>query len=153
MARSAAPPRRRRAPVAADRADDPRSETRITSLSPDHTSLTAQTLTSTNPSGSATARITSSVTSDGTFEAFFGHDTHTYPAGASDRRRVARRFASAARFVTNTCAAATEPPARAVRVTPAGSSPSQVAYPRGAPSTSSRSGAFRPSFWTSGVPE
>src|SRR5882757_9770868 len=47
----------------------------ITSFSPDHTSSTAQTLTSTSPIGSAMARTVSSVMSVGTFDNFFGHDT------------------------------------------------------------------------------
>ena len=51
----------------------------MTSFNPDHTSLTAHTLTSTKPSGRATARMASSVTSVSSFEAFFGHDTHTNP--------------------------------------------------------------------------
>src|SRR4051812_44107628 len=52
-----------------------RSSLRITSFKPDHTSLTAHTFTSTKPSGSATARIVSSVMSVATPDAFFGHDT------------------------------------------------------------------------------
>lgn len=63
-----------------------RSSFRTTSFSPDQTSVTAQTLTSTKPSGSATARTTSSVTSVGTFEDFFGQDTQTAAAGASFAR-------------------------------------------------------------------
>src|SRR5262249_15049729 len=60
-----------------------RSSFRTTSLSPDHVSSTAQTLTSTNPSGSATSRIASSVTSVGTLAAFFGQEIHTIARGSS----------------------------------------------------------------------
>ena len=56
---------------------------RKTSFSPDHTALTAQTFTSTKPIGNATARITSSVMSVGTFDACFGHDTHSEASGRS----------------------------------------------------------------------
>src|SRR5438874_236094 len=44
-----------------------RSSLRTTSLRPDQTSLTAHTLTSTNPSGNASSRIVSSATVVGTF--------------------------------------------------------------------------------------
>ena len=50
------------------------------SLSPLQTSSTAQTLTSTNPSGSASERTTSSVMSVGTLAAFFGQDTQIMPS-------------------------------------------------------------------------
>ena len=60
-----------------------RSSFLTTSFSPDHTSSTAQTLTSTKPSGNATSRTVSSVISVGTFDAFFGHDTQTTASGAS----------------------------------------------------------------------
>jgi hypothetical protein len=60
-----------------------RSSLRTTSFKPDHTSSTAHTFTSTNPSGSATSRTVSSVISVGTFDDFFGHDTHTTASGAS----------------------------------------------------------------------
>jgi hypothetical protein len=43
-----------------------------------------QTLMSTNPSGSASPRITSSVMSVGTFEDFFGQETHTTASSAVD---------------------------------------------------------------------
>src|SRR5450631_4223745 len=53
-----------------------RSSFRTTNFRADHTSETAQTFTSTKPSGNATSRIMSSVTSVGTFEDFFGHEIH-----------------------------------------------------------------------------
>src|SRR5688572_25751176 len=61
--------------------DSPLSLRRMTSFSPDQTSLTAHTLISTNPSGSATSRMVPSVISVGTLEAFLGHDTHTVSGG------------------------------------------------------------------------
>ena len=51
----------------------------MTSLSPDHVSSTAHTFTSTNPIGSATSRIVSSVTSDRIPDDFFGHETQIEP--------------------------------------------------------------------------
>jgi len=54
---------------------------RTTSFKPDQMELTAHTFTSTNPSGSATSRTTSSVMSVATFADFFGHDAQTrHPA-------------------------------------------------------------------------
>src|SRR5207302_10618738 len=66
---------------------------RMTSFRPDHTSSTAHTLTSTNPIGNATARITSSVMSVGTFDDFLGQETQTI---ASSRifDRYRRSFAA-----------------------------------------------------------
>jgi len=66
-----------------------RSALRTTSLRPDHTASTAHTLTSTKPSGSASSRTVSSVTSEGSLAAFFGHDTHTIASGPSVARSVA----------------------------------------------------------------
>jgi len=57
-------------------AADHRSVTRITSFKPDQISSTAHTLTSTRVRGSAMSRITFSVMSVGTFDAFLGQDTH-----------------------------------------------------------------------------
>src|SRR2546430_13466236 len=56
---------------------------RIINFNPDQVSSTAHTFTSTNPSGRATARMTSSVTSVGTPADFFGHETQSTPASAS----------------------------------------------------------------------
>ena len=69
----------------------------ITSLRPDQTSVTAQTLTSTSE-GRATARMTSSVMSVGTFEARLGQEIQIAPAGLMAARRImspSRRSASA----------------------------------------------------------
>ena len=72
-------------------------------MSPDHVSSTAQTLTSTKPSGSATTRTTSSVISVGTPADFFGHDTQTVACGSSDLRYAASAFDSSGRLVLNRC--------------------------------------------------
>src|SRR5688572_424525 len=68
-------------PATSYQLDSPLSLRRMTSFSPDQTSLTAHTLISTNPSGSATSRMVSSVISVGTLEAFLGHDDHTVSGG------------------------------------------------------------------------
>src|SRR6266481_7810736 len=57
--------------------------TGITNFSPDQTSVTAQTFTSTRPTSSPLWRTTSPVRSVATPEAFFGHEIHSMPAGAS----------------------------------------------------------------------
>ena len=59
-----------------------RSSLRMTSFNPDQTSSTAQTLMSTNPSGKATSRMTSSMMSVLTPELFFGQETQTVPLGS-----------------------------------------------------------------------
>src|SRR5688572_11331102 len=51
-----------------------RNDFRITNFRPDQVSSTAQTFTSTKPSGSASSRIVSSVISVSTFAAFFDQD-------------------------------------------------------------------------------
>jgi hypothetical protein len=47
----------------------------MTNFKPDQTSLIAQTLMSTKPSGKANSRMVLSVISVGTFDVFFGHET------------------------------------------------------------------------------
>ena len=58
-----------------------RSSLRITSRRPDQVSSIAATFVSTSPSGRATSRTTSSVTSVATPEARLGHATQIIPAG------------------------------------------------------------------------
>ena len=60
----------------------------MTSFRPDQTSLTAQTFTSTNPSGSANSRTVSSVMSVCTFDSFFGQETQTAASLLMDFRRA-----------------------------------------------------------------
>ena len=59
-----------------------RNSLRMTSFNPDQVSSTAQTLMSTNPSGKATSRMTSSVMSVLTPELFFGQETQSAPFGS-----------------------------------------------------------------------
>src|SRR5579862_10035090 len=66
---------------------DGRFFSRITNFSPDHTSLTAQTFTSTNPAAKPILRTSSSVRSVATPEDFLGQLTHSIPA---DARRFAK---------------------------------------------------------------
>src|SRR5204863_960086 len=73
---------------------------RHTNRSPDHTSVTAQTLLSTRPWGSPTSRRTSSVTSVGTLEARFGQATQNPPAGVIDAATSGNRRSSCRRSVT-----------------------------------------------------
>jgi hypothetical protein len=61
---------------------DFRFSRRIINFNPDQMSSTAQTLVSTNPIGSATDRITSSVMSVGTPDDFFGHETQIAASSA-----------------------------------------------------------------------
>src|SRR6266513_2446295 len=72
---------------------------RITSFSPDQVSSIAHTFTSTKPSGSATARITSSVTSVGTPADFFGHETQSVPVSATFSRNIGNFFSNSLRRV------------------------------------------------------
>src|SRR5882672_1157532 len=60
----------------------------MTNFKADQISVTAHTLISTNPSGSATSRIVSSVISVETFDDLFGHDTHTAASGLIDLRSL-----------------------------------------------------------------
>lgn len=129
------------------------SETRITSFNPDHTSLTAQTLISTKPSGRAISRIVSSVISVGTLDAFFGHETHTKPSCFNSVRNLESVASRKALSVANTCAASSGLPAFVVNTMPSGKSPSHDLYSFGALIVNNLSGALIPSFFTSGVPE
>ena len=77
----------------------------MTSFKPDHTSLTAQTLMSTKPSGNASSLIVSSVMSVSTLDTFFGQETHTNPVCSSFFLNATRWRFSFARFVTKRCTA------------------------------------------------
>src|ERR1700736_3696054 len=67
---------------------DFRFSRRIINFNPDQVSSTAQTFMSTNPSGNATSRITSSVTSVEIPEDFFGHETQTVPLSDILSRKI-----------------------------------------------------------------
>ena len=87
---SARGPGRRREPCPSARSF------RTTSFGPDHTSSTAQTLTSTKPRGRASAHTVSSVMSVGTPADFFGQETQTVPSGLSLARNFTSAFSSSA---------------------------------------------------------
>src|SRR5437588_11199394 len=74
-----------------------RSATRRTNFSPDHTSVTAHTLTSTRPAERPSSRTTFSSTSVATPELFLGQLTHSIPAVASPFARRENSGESSAR--------------------------------------------------------
>src|SRR6185503_7940697 len=78
-----------------------RSLRRMTSRNPDQISSTAQTLLSTRPVGSAISRITFSVMSVGTFEAFLGQAIQSPAFCAMRARSLGSALANAARSVKN----------------------------------------------------
>src|SRR6266700_5412000 len=78
---------------------DFRCSRRTINFNPDQVSSTAHTFTSTNPSGSATARITSSVTSVGTPADFFGQETQTVHVSGTFIRNRLNCFSSSPRRV------------------------------------------------------
>ena len=80
---------------------DFRFSRRIINFKPDQVSSTAQTLMSTNPSGRATARITSSVTSVATPDDFFGHETQIAASSAILCRSDCKCVCKSRRAVTN----------------------------------------------------
>lgn len=63
-----------------------RNALRTTSLRPDQVASTAQTFTSTKPSGKATSRTVSSVMSVATFAAFLGQETQTTASAGKTSR-------------------------------------------------------------------
>src|ERR1700736_2755503 len=67
---------------------DFRFSRRIINFNPDHVSSTPQTFMSTNPSGKAISRTTSSVTSVEIPEDFFGHEIQTVPSSAIFSRKI-----------------------------------------------------------------
>src|SRR5207244_3777024 len=75
---------------------------RTISFSPDQVSSIAHTFTSTKPSGSATARITSSVTSAGMPDDFFGQETQMVPVSASFSRKMDNLLSKSLRFLMKT---------------------------------------------------
>src|SRR6266480_7733759 len=99
-----------------------RCSRRIINFSPDQVSSTAHTFTSTNPSGSATARITSSVVSVATPADFFGHETQTVPVAAMFLRKIDNRFSKSRRRLVKRCTNSL----LSENFTPAGSLPSNL---------------------------
>src|SRR6266516_2607650 len=78
---------------------DFRFSRRIINFNPDHVSSTAQTFVSTNPSGKATSRTTSSVMSVGILADFFGHETQIVPLSEIFSRKIDNFFSSSFRLV------------------------------------------------------
>jgi hypothetical protein len=72
---------------------------RTINFNPDQVSSIAHTLTSTNPSGSAMDRTTSSVTSVGTPADFFGQETQTIPVSATFSRKIDNLFSYSPRLL------------------------------------------------------
>src|SRR5262249_44932840 len=97
---------------------------RTINFSPDQISSIAHTFTSTNPSGSATARTTSSVTSVATPDDLFGQETQTVPASAIFWRKTANLFSNSLRFSMKTWTKLEPPFTRSEKVTPSGVVPS-----------------------------
>src|ERR1051326_3146741 len=93
---------------------------RIINFNPDQISSTAQTLMSTKPKGSATARITSSVTSVGTPDDFFGHETQRVASSAIFRRSADKCFSRARRSFTKRWMNRVFPIGRVAKLTPLG---------------------------------
>src|SRR5208283_1388609 len=73
-----------------------RSFSRRTNFRPDHTSVTAQTFTSTSPADNPIPRILFSSKSVATPELFFGQLAHSIPAGASFSDSREKSFSSGA---------------------------------------------------------
>jgi hypothetical protein len=93
---------------------------RTTNFSPDHVSSIAHTFTSTNPRGSATARITSSVTSVGAPADFLGQEIQTVPVSETLSRRTGNLFANSLHFLTNRWTKVESGFKRSEKVTPSG---------------------------------
>jgi hypothetical protein len=130
-----------------------RSLFRITSFNPDQVSSTAHTLTSTKPSGNASARISSSFTSEGTFEAFFGHETQIVPPGSSTGRSLRRIFDKSTLRVTKMWAISIPLFGDASRTGIIPLSRISSATVIGIPDRQVRCPSFTPSFFAKGVPE
>ena len=140
-------------PLSPNRVQTLLSDFRITSFSPDQTSLTAHTFTSTNPSGSAISRIVSSVISVGTFDDFLGHETQTNPSCFNSLRRLDRVASRNALSDVNTCAASNGGLASVTNSTPSGNLPNQETYSFGALTVNSFRVDLRPSFFAREVAE
>src|SRR5437762_12556477 len=97
---------------------------RTINFNPDQVSSIAHTFTSTNPSGNATALITSSVTSVGTPDDLFGQETQTVPASAILARKTGNLFANSLRFLVKTWMKLESGFKRSEKVTPSGILPS-----------------------------
>src|SRR4029077_10066013 len=97
---------------------------RTINFSPDQVSSIAHPFTSTNPSGSATARTTFSVTSVGTPDDLFGQEIQTIPVSAIFSRKADNLFANSLRFLTKTWTKFESGIKQSEKVTPSGIVPS-----------------------------
>jgi hypothetical protein len=103
---------------------DFRFSRRIINFNPDQISSTAQTFTSTKPSGNAISRMTSSVTSVETPEDFFGHETQTIPSSDILFRKIDIFFCNSLRRPVKRWTKFEPGFSRSENVTPAGIVPS-----------------------------
>jgi len=110
----------------------------------------AHTLLSTSPAASPIPRITSSVRSVATPDAFFGHATQRPSAGASSFATDANRFVRSARDVVNRTTTSSGPFGFARISTPSGSAPSVSAKSAGAPGNAQIAPDLIPSFFSPG---
>src|SRR6266702_2101075 len=97
---------------------------RTINFNPDQVSSIAHTFTSTNPSGNATARITSSVTSVGTPDDLFGQETQTVPAFAIFSRKTGNLLSNSLRSSMKTWTKLESGFKRSEKVAPSGIVPS-----------------------------
>jgi hypothetical protein len=98
---------------------------RTINFNPDQVSSTAHTFTSTNPSGSATARTLSSVTSVSTPDDLFGQETQTVPVSAIFSRKSDNLFSNSLSFLMKTWTKLESGFRRSGKVTPSGIVPSK----------------------------
>ncbi len=127
--------------------------TGITNFNPDQTSLTAQTLISTRPASSPLCRIKSSVRSVVTPDAFFGHEIHNMPAGASAFAAGNNSSSSPARDLTNRKTKSRPPSASFTFVHFPSEARSPAVTSSGTCNNATRNESLIPSFFGSGVPE
>src|SRR5438270_4381171 len=132
---------------------DFRFSRRIINFNPDQVSSTAQTFTSTNPSGNAISRITSSVRSVEIPEDFFGHETQTVPFSDILSRKIDNFFCNSLRRLVKRWTKFELESRRLENATPSGIFPSNRRYFAGALMVTTVKPVLIPSFCGSGVPE
>jgi hypothetical protein len=133
--------------------DPYRSFTRRTNFSPDHTSVTAHTLTSTNPASRPIPRTRFSSRSEATPELFFGQLTQNMPAGASSFVNRENSSANSARDLLKSMAKSSMSPGFVFILHPANASRNSARTSAGAFAKRTRKPGLMPNFFGSGVPE
>jgi hypothetical protein len=129
-----------------------RSFIRRTNFNPDHTSVTAQTFTSTKPACNPISRTAFSSRSVVTPELFFGQLTHNIPAGASTFASRENSFVNSACDLVNTITKSSESPCLTMLHSDnAGDNSARTSA--GAFANCARNPALIPNFFGSGVPE